>query len=52
MFPKAASRLLVSAKSGVFSTRNLGSTAILMNKTDPIQQLFLDKIKEYYQKKA
>ncbi|CAF0931243.1 unnamed protein product [Didymodactylos carnosus] len=32
--------------------RNLGLTSIVYQKTDPIQQLFVDKIREYYQKRS
>ncbi|XP_069115154.1 ATP synthase-coupling factor 6, mitochondrial-like [Argopecten irradians] len=30
--------------------RNFGASAVVLQKVDPIQQLFLDKIKEYRQK--
>jgi hypothetical protein len=53
MFPKVLSALNVSSKAiNTAFIRNIGSTAILLNKTDPIQQLFLDKSREYYKKKA
>ncbi|CAF0842319.1 unnamed protein product [Brachionus calyciflorus] len=53
MFPKVAARLAISTKSinQAFS-RNIGSTAVVLQKADPIQELFLNKIKEYYQKKS
>ncbi|KAK7071979.1 Atp5jp [Halocaridina rubra] len=32
--------------------RNYGASAVLLKASDPIQQLFVDKIKEYSKKKA
>ena len=49
MFPKVAT--LVPAVRAVAS-RNLSVSAVAFNKVDPIQQLFLNKSKEYYTKKA
>ena len=34
-----------------FVSRNIGSTAIVLNKVDPVQQIFADKVREYYKKK-
>ena len=50
MLSKFASRL---TRNDVrkFVSRNIGSTAIVLNKTDPIQQLFVDKVREYFKKK-
>ncbi|RNA01648.1 ATP synthase-coupling factor mitochondrial [Brachionus plicatilis] len=53
MFPKIYSRLVLSKKpisQGLY--RNIGSSAVVLQKADPIQQLFLKKIREYYQKKS
>ncbi len=36
----------------VASKRNLAASSVALNKVDPVQKLFLDKIREYYQKKA
>jgi hypothetical protein len=35
----------------IMLSRNVAASSVLM-KNDPIQQLFLDKSKEYYKKKA
>ena len=52
MFPKLVSTLSVSRKAvNLAFARNIGSTTVVLNKLDPIQQLFLDKSKEYYKKK-
>ncbi len=50
MLSKFASRL---TRNDVrkFVSRNIGSTAIILNKTDPIQQLFVDKVRDYFKKK-
>jgi hypothetical protein len=53
MFSKQLTmRLSASRKfiSDSFS-RNIGSTAIFLNKLDPVQQLFVDKSREYYKKR-
>ena len=52
MFPKVIARLNINRKAinAAFS-RNLGSTAVLL-KNDPIQQLYLDKVREFYKRKA
>ena len=34
------------------SKLNIAASAALLNKTDPVQQMFLDKVKEYYKKKS
>jgi hypothetical protein len=53
MFPKILSALNVTSKAVNKSlVRNIGATSVVLNKTDPIQQLFLDKSREYYKKKA
>jgi hypothetical protein len=31
--------------------RNISSSSVLSAKSDPVQQLFVDKIREYYKKK-
>jgi hypothetical protein len=36
----------------VGAKRNFAASAIALNKVDPVQKLYLDKIREYYQKKA
>lgn len=52
MFPKVASRLAITGKSinKAFAC-NIGSSSVLLQKADPIQELFLNKVREYYQKK-
>ena len=47
-------RQVLSSKGVQYiAQRNLGSCTVLMQKVaDPIQQLFVDKIKEYSSKKA
>ncbi|XP_060077562.1 ATP synthase-coupling factor 6, mitochondrial-like [Ylistrum balloti] len=46
-----ASRLAALGRSvQVQVQRNFGVSAVVWQKTDPIQQLFLDKLKEYKQK--
>ena len=52
MLPKFIALLPASKQSlNVILARNLGSSSVLL-KNDPIQQLFSDKAKEYYKKKA
>jgi Mrp family chromosome partitioning ATPase len=52
MMSKIANRLSSATKSlNLLNKRNIGISSVVMNKTDPIQQIFLDKSKEYYQKK-
>lgn len=31
--------------------RNIGASSVVLNKADPIQQIFLDKTREYFKKK-
>ena len=53
MFSKLPLVRLTESKiliTGLFS-RNIASSSILQNKLDPIQQLFLDKSREYYKKR-
>ena len=53
MLPKFLTALKISSKAvNTAMIRNIGSTSVVLNKTDPIQQLFLDKSKEYYKKKG
>jgi hypothetical protein len=52
MLPKFIALLPASKQSlNIILARNLGSSSVLL-KNDPIQQLFSDKAKEYYKKKA
>lgn len=52
MLPKFITLLPASKQSlQLCLTRNIGASAVVM-KADPIQQLFLDKSREYYKKKA
>ena len=52
MFPKFVALLPVSKKSlNIVLSRNIAASSLLM-KNDPVQQLFLDKSREYYKKKA
>ena len=50
-------RLYQGVRSGVSvvitqSKRNIAASAVVAQKADPIQQLFLNKIKDYSQKSA
>ncbi len=52
MFPKLATRLVGARKAlSVALTRNIGSTSVVLSKLDPIQELYLQKVREYYKKK-
>lgn len=52
MFSKISSRLVLSKKSvNQALCRNIASSSVVLQKADPIQELFLNKIREYYQKK-
>jgi hypothetical protein len=52
MFPKVMtlSRHAMQVAQ-VAAKRNIGASAVAMNKVDPVQQMFLDKAREYYKKK-
>ena len=51
-FAAMASQLLQRTQTLLVSQarRNFGISAVVMQKADPIQQLFLDKIREYAKK--
>ena len=52
MLTKAASKIALSSTQVVqILKRNVGISSVVLAKTDPIQQLFADKVKEYYKKK-
>jgi hypothetical protein len=51
MLSKYARLALTRSDVRLFVSRNIGSSAIVMNKTDPIQQIFVDKVREYFKKK-
>lgn len=50
MLSKAAIRLSQSSIQ-VATKRNIGLSSVIAAKVDPIQQLFVDKIREYNKKK-
>lgn len=52
MLPRLAGILPTGKQAISLARRNVCVSAALMNKTDPIQQLFVDKAREYYKKKA
>merc|ERR1712142_1247271 len=54
MLPQMMSRLLSGSRGLVRQsvTRNFGATAVAMKELDPIQALFIEKIKEYTQASA
>ena len=52
MFPKIATRLIGARQAlNVALVRNIGSTSVVLSKLDPIQELYLQKVREYYKKK-
>ena len=52
MITKFAARLSLSRDQILqIARRNIGISSVVLQKADPIQQIFVDKVREYAQKK-
>ncbi len=51
MFSKAITNLAVKNGLSTLLIKNIATTSAVLNTADPVQQLFVEKIREYYKRK-